>query len=85
MVQEYIRIFPMENIDVEDMADQSMPTKLVRKCGKDSMIPAVMAVDTLAQIFFLNRWAKWNKKMGGRSFIITCGALGDTWVHMCWV
>ena len=54
VVQEYFRIFPMENIDVEDMADQSMPTKLVRKCGKDSMIPAVMAVDSLAQKKFLN-------------------------------
>lgn len=38
----------MEKIDVEDNADQSMLTKLVRKCGKDSMIPAVMAVDSLA-------------------------------------
>ena len=21
-------------------------------------------------------WTKWNKKMGGRSFVITCGAIG---------
>ena len=21
-------------------------------------------------------WTKWNKKMGGRSFVITCGVIG---------
>ena len=25
-----------------------------------------------------NQGAKWNKKMGGRSFVITCGAFKDT-------
>ena len=28
-----------------------------------------------------NQAAKWNKKMGGRSFVITCGAFKDTLLH----
>ena len=29
----------------------------------------------------LNQGAKWNKKIGGRSFVIICGAFMDTLLH----
>jgi hypothetical protein len=36
-----------DKIDVEDVTDESVLAKLVRKHGKDSKVPVVMAIDAI--------------------------------------
>jgi len=38
----------MAELDLEDESDKSVLARLVRKCGKDSMVPVIMAMDSLA-------------------------------------
>ena len=60
-----------ENIDIEDESDESVLSKLVRKHGKDSKIPIVMAMDAIGAgidttgntaIFLLYHLAKYPEK-----------------------
>merc|ERR1711915_399856 len=37
----------IDNIDIEDITDESILAKLVRKHGKDSKVPLLMAIDAI--------------------------------------
>merc|ERR1711936_566840 len=38
----------MEKLDLDNESDNSVLARLVRKCGKDSLVPVIMAMDSLA-------------------------------------